>query len=101
MARQQEVTVLGQEPIVLGQDLVKCIIQSQSKTEANKKHLLFHLMAPCPLSVQGSSCHITCPEEEISEYSYIKHLKPRWINTLKKVLKLITNKVSVVWWIKM
>lgn len=96
MARQQEVTILGQEPIVLGQDLVKCVTQSQSKTGANEKHLLFHLTAPWLLGVQGSSC----PEEEISKYSYIKHLKPQWINTLNKVLKRITNKVSVVRWIK-
>lgn len=76
----------------MGQDLVKCVTQSQSKTRANEKYLLFHLTAPYLLGVQGSSR----PEEEISEYSYIKQLKPQWINTLKKVLKRITNKVSVV-----
>ena len=71
----------------MGQDLVKCVTQSQSKTRANEKYLLFHLTAPYLLGVQGSSR----PEEEISEYSYIKQLKPQWINTLKKVLKRITN----------
>lgn len=71
---------------------MKCVTQSQSKTRANEKYLLFHLTAPYLLGVQGSSR----PEEEISEYSYIKQLKPQWINTLKKVLKRITNKVSVV-----